>query len=141
MPRRDGVVFSLAALFVPRIRQTRRVAQMASDLAWDDVFGGRFEDRGYAIEVFEGWNEEVKERVPAERLLVYEVREGWGPLCDFLGVAVPEGKPFPHLNDIEAFRRMIRRLTALALATLVGGAALAALALRYLLSRGSRPRV
>lgn len=130
-------IFSLAALFVPRIRQTKRVARMASDLAWGDVFGGRFEDRRYAIEVFERWNEQVRKRVPAERLLVYEVKEGWEPLCDFLGVAVPEGRPFPHLNDAESFRRMIRRLTALALAALVGGASLAALALRYLLSRNS----
>src|SRR5215211_8380430 len=51
-----------------------------------DMFGGRFEDKEHAIEVFEGWNEEAKERVPAERLLVYEVKEGWGPLCEFLGV-------------------------------------------------------
>ena len=130
-------IFSLAALFVPRIRHTKRVARMASDLAWEDVFGGRFEDRGYAIEVFERWNEQVKKCVPAERLLVYEVKEGWEPLCDFLGVAVPEDRPFPHLNDAESFRRMIRRLTALALAALIGGAALAALALRYLLSRNS----
>ena len=133
-------IFSLAALLVPRIRHTRRVARMASDLAWEDVFGGRFEDRGYAMEVFERWNEDVKERVLAEKLLVYEVKEGWEPLCDFLGVAVPEGRPFPHLNDAESFRRMIRRLTALALAALVGGASLAALALRYLLSRGSSAR-
>ncbi len=50
---------------------------------------------------------------------------------------MPEGRPFPHLNDAETFRRMIRRLSALALAALVGGASLAALALRYLLSRNS----
>jgi sulfotransferase family protein len=133
-------IFSLAALFVPRIRQAKRVARMASDLAWEDVFGGRFEDRRYAIEVFERWNERVKECVPAERLLVYEVKDGWEPLCDFLGVAIPEGRPYPHLNDAESFRRMIRRLTALALAVLFGGATLAALALRYLLSRGSPGR-
>jgi Sulfotransferase domain len=65
-------IFSLAALFVPRMRQMRRVALMASDLAWEDMFDGRFEDRGYAIEVFNRWNEEVRERVPAERLLVYQ---------------------------------------------------------------------
>src|SRR3712207_6210090 len=39
-------IFSLAALLVPRIRQTKRVARMARDLAWEDAFGGRFEDRG-----------------------------------------------------------------------------------------------
>jgi Sulfotransferase domain len=50
------------------------------------------------------WNEEVKDFVPTDRLLVYEVKEGWAPLCDFLDVEVPKGKPFPHLNDADSFR-------------------------------------
>jgi hypothetical protein len=132
-------IFSLAGLFVPRLRHMKRVALMASNLAWEDMFDGKFEDRRYAIEVFDRWNEEVKKRVPAERLLVYEVKEGWKPLCDLLGVAVPEGKPFPHLNDAETFRKMIRRRTALAFAALIGAAALISLTLFRLLS-GSSPR-
>jgi sulfotransferase family protein len=132
-------LFSFAGLFVPRLRHMKRVALMASNLAWEDMFDGKFEDRRYAIEVFDRWNEEVKKRVPAERLLVYEVIEGWEPLCDFLGVAVPEGKPFPHLNDAETFRKMIRRRTALAFAVLIGAATLIGLTLFRLLS-GSSPR-
>jgi hypothetical protein len=61
-------------------------------------FSGRFEDREHAIAVYEGHNEEVVRHVPPERLLVYEAKEGWGPLCEFLGVGVPEGLPFPRLN-------------------------------------------
>ena len=45
----------------------------------------------------------------ADRLLVYEIREGWEPLCAFLGVPVPEGKPFPRLNDAAEFRARIQR--------------------------------
>ena len=41
--------------------------------------------------------EEVKATVPAERLLVYSVSEGWEPLCRFLGQRVPN-IPFPHAN-------------------------------------------
>ncbi len=47
-------------------------------------------------------NEEVKRVVPAERLLVWEVADGWGPLCEFLEVDVPEG-PLPHANDRDSF--------------------------------------
>ena len=133
-------VLTLSGIFVPRVKQLRRVARMASKLAWEDVFGGRFEERGYAIGVFERWNDEVKRRVPAERLLVYEVKDGWEPLCDFLEVAVPEGRPFPHLNDAEAFRKMLRRRRALAAAALIGGASLIGFALLYLLSRTSPRR-
>ena len=112
----------------------RRAARMASDLTRQSVFGGELEDRRRAIEAFVQWNEQVKERVPAERLLVYDVKEGWGPLCDFLGVEAPVDEPFPHLNDADSFRKMIRRRMVVAAAILVGGAALIGLALLYLLS-------
>ncbi len=48
------------------------------------------------------YNEQVQRTIPAERLLVWEVGEGWGPLCDFLDVEVPE-EPLPHANDRETF--------------------------------------
>jgi sulfotransferase family protein len=73
-------------------------SSLPHDVIWEGTFDGRFEDKAYAIEVFEQHNEEVKRRVPPDRLLIYEVREGWGPLCQFLGVPEPE-EPFPRLND------------------------------------------
>jgi Sulfotransferase domain len=54
------------------------------------------------IAQFERHNEEVERTVPAERLLVWRVTEGWEPLCEFLGVEVPSG-PMPHENDRETF--------------------------------------
>ena len=59
--------------------------------------------------MFKRHNEEVKKHVPPERLLVYEVKEGWKPLREFLGVEIPEEKPFPHLNDTQAFKEMKQR--------------------------------
>lgn len=47
---------------------------------------------------FEAHTEAVRAAIPAKQLLVYQVREGWGPLCAFLGVPVPEA-PFPRSND------------------------------------------
>lgn len=54
------------------------------------------------IEAFVAHNEEVKRIVPAERLLVWEVGDGWQPLCEFLGVPVPT-EPLPHANDRATF--------------------------------------
>jgi Sulfotransferase domain len=51
-------------------------------------------------------NERVKQVVPAERLLVWNVREGWGPLCEFLEVDVP-AEPLPHANDREVFNERV----------------------------------
>ena len=87
-------------------------------MAWEDMFYGRFEDRDYAIEVLKRWNEEVKRRVPVDKLLIYEGKEGWGHLCEFLEVEEPKDKPFPHLNDAEVFRGRIRRMRALTAAVL-----------------------
>ncbi len=87
----------------------RRYVRMLDDVVWQGTFQGRFEDRAYAQAVVERHNEEVRRSVPADRLLVYEVRQGWEPLCQFLGVAVPKDKPFPHLNDTAVFRSRIRK--------------------------------
>lgn len=54
------------------------------------------------IEQAERHNEEVKRTVPADRLLVWQVTEGWEPLCEFLGLPVPS-QPMPHENDRETF--------------------------------------
>jgi len=84
-----------------------RAPRMARDLASQKGFDWEVEDRQHMIEAFNRWNEQVKEFVPADRLLVYEVKEGWEPLCYFLGVEAPKDKPFPHLNDSDSFRKML----------------------------------
>jgi hypothetical protein len=50
--------------------------------------------------------EAVRNNIPADRLLVWEVREGWGPLCEFLEVDEPDA-PFPHLNDTLVYQDRI----------------------------------
>jgi hypothetical protein len=50
-----------------------------------------------AIASVENHNKRVIETVPAERLLVFNVKEGWEPLCNFLGDTCPD-EPFPHSN-------------------------------------------
>ncbi|MGH8933621.1 MAG: sulfotransferase family protein [Egibacteraceae bacterium] len=110
------------------IRKMLPVFRVIDQLIWDHTFGGRFTDRRHAIEVFERHNEEVKRHVPPERLLVYQVSEGWAPLCEFLGVAAPD-MPFPHLNDSQEFHARIRRRRAIAYGVPVGGLALVGLAI------------
>jgi len=47
---------------------------------------------------FVAHNDAVRAAIPARQLLVYQVRDGWAPLCEFLGAAVPS-EPFPRTND------------------------------------------
>ena len=44
--------------------------------------------------------------IPKERLLVYEVAQGWEPLCAFLGLPEP-ATPFPHVNTRSDFEAML----------------------------------
>ena len=120
------LAFALAGLFAPGVTG---IARLADEIVWNGTFDGRFEDRRHAIETFNRHNERVRRRVPAGRLLVYDVKEGWGPLCEFLGVEVPD-KPFPHLNDTpEMRRRLLGLVAASAAAPVLVLAASAALAL------------
>jgi len=110
---------------------------MVDDIIWEGTFDGRFEDKPYAIGVFERHNEEVKRRVPPDKLLVYEVKEGWGPLCKFLSVEEPD-KPFPRLNDTAEMRRRLRTMRTISYALPAILALLAALAF-VLARRRARP--
>jgi hypothetical protein len=82
--------------------------QVVDDVIWEGTFGGRFADREHALRVYADHLRDVQETIPADRLLVFDVKEGWGPLCAFLGVPVPAGEPFPHVNDAASFQQRIR---------------------------------
>lgn len=86
----------------PRAHASHAVLDAVEDAIWRDIFGGRFRERAHAIAVFERHRTQVIERVPTERLLIYDIRDGWEPLCRFLDVPVPD-TPFPHLNSRAAF--------------------------------------
>ena len=58
-----------------------------------DVYG-----REHLIQAFNKHVEAVTQGIPADRLLVFEAKQGWRPLCEFLGVDVPD-EPFPHANS------------------------------------------
>ncbi len=77
--------------------------RMARNVILKRTFDGRFEDRAHAIAVYERHQAEVRAAIPDERLLVYEVRDGWAPLCNFLGRPVPDS-PFPNVNSTTEFR-------------------------------------
>jgi hypothetical protein len=69
---------------------------------WGRMFDGRFLDKEHAIARVREHEQAVIRDVPADRLLVYSVGQGWEPLCRFLGVAVPSF-PFPKLNTRAEF--------------------------------------
>jgi len=119
----------IRSLAMSRGAPSREFVEANQRLIGEGTFGGRVADRDHAMAVFETHNREVKDRVPAGRLLVMEIGSGWEPLCAFLGVPVPD-EPFPHVNDGDEFQRRIRRriVRGLALRGAVVGTLLAAAA-------------
>jgi len=72
---------------------------MARELL-ESRLGRQWDDRGTAMAAYERHNAEVRATAPRDRLLEWNAREGWAPLCDALGLPVPE-EPFPRINTTE----------------------------------------
>jgi hypothetical protein len=98
-------IFQALQLPLPRGGMTLEQARMARRVLFEQSFGGRIDDRDHVIAVFTRHAEEVKRTIPPERLLVYEVAEGWEPLCRFLEVPMPD-EPFPQVNSTDEFRQI-----------------------------------
>ena len=62
------------------------------------MFGGQLHAHNAMVKALERHNAEVQQAIPASRLLVYDVSQGWEPLCRFLGVPAPD-TPFPRANS------------------------------------------
>jgi hypothetical protein len=71
-----------------------------------DRFSDRFDDPAAMIDAFERHNAAVRAEVPASRLLEWTPGDGWDPICERLGLAVP-AEAFPVTNTTDDFRAMV----------------------------------
>jgi len=97
------------------IKQAKeKIAQVRASMAkkwgfeydlWSSVeAGGEKEAKKY----FETWNAKVIASIPKDRLLVYNVKDGWEPLAKFLNMTPPAAIPFPRINDGETVRLLVK---------------------------------
>ena len=87
----------------------QRRSRMVFEVIWDGLFDGRLDDKDHVIDVYRRHNQDVKDSLPAEQLLVFESSQGWAPLCDFLGVEVPD-EPYPRVNSTDDFRTRMKEM-------------------------------
>lgn len=73
------------------------------------LFDGRLDEREHMMDCFERHAAEVIAGVDPQRLLVFEARDGWAPLCEFLGVEAPD-EAYPHVNSMEETKRFMQLL-------------------------------
>lgn len=90
----------------PSDPERRRQRRMSRNLIVEHVFAGKLNDRNNVLAVYRENIAAVKKALPAERLLVFDVSQGWAPLCGFLGLPVP-AIPFPRTNSTEEFRQRL----------------------------------
>lgn len=106
--KRERFVYAVLGRVNPR---AAALPQMLDKVIWEPVFadralGASADDKEFAIKTFRQHTEEVTAFVPRERLLVFDVTEGWGPLCSFLGKPEPP-QPFPSVNEVSHFNEVI----------------------------------
>jgi hypothetical protein len=79
--------------------------EMAHPLPWVDHPSYVKDNREPLIAAYKRQQEVMEAVTPADQLLIYNVKQGWAPLCSFLevGSACPEGH-FPHLNGGQSFQ-------------------------------------
>lgn len=94
------------ALFSPADPRTTKMMKLI--LQDTPVFAALLKDYKHDTEtakkLYDDYNAEIKRLVPREDLLVFNVKEGWKPLCDFLGEKAPE-EAFPRRNNNAAFAK------------------------------------
>lgn len=79
---------------------------MTHSLIIERVFKQKVNDRDFVLDVYQRNSLAVIRDIEPARLLQYQPGDGWKPLCDFLGVSVPE-EPYPHVNNTAEFRKWV----------------------------------
>lgn len=95
----DKTIGKLMARFrdLPLPPHIRDMLEAWNGFAGKETFGGKLGDKDVGIAAYRKRAEDVRAALPADRLLVFDVADGWEPLCAFLGKKVPD-EPFPHHN-------------------------------------------
>ncbi|KUI72651.1 hypothetical protein VM1G_08244 [Cytospora mali] len=113
-PMADGTMrWYLRGLLLPLLAPMRLLPQYM-----DALMAGRWEEMYHLSEaekkapgpvVWKRHIENLKRAVPADRLVFYDVKEGWGPLCEALGREVPKGVPFPAIIYDDGIQEFAQR--------------------------------
>jgi hypothetical protein len=108
---------------LPTLMPFFRKVGKVNELFWDHNLKGTMRDKKQAVAEYIAHIEDVKAKVPKEKLLIFKPTEGWGPLCKILGKEVPT-TPFPNTNNREEISALFAKFKFIAFSS--AGAALAA---------------
>jgi hypothetical protein len=102
----DSVQATIAPFIAARGKHSsahiNAIAEMGYQTIVAPIFNHRLSERDHAIRVFKKHIAEVQAEILPDRLLTFDLRDGWRPLCEFLKVGVPD-IPFPKTNSSKEF--------------------------------------
>ncbi|NND34068.1 MAG: sulfotransferase family protein [Saprospiraceae bacterium] len=93
---------SIRLPFDARLRKRLKVFKFAGQNLKEFFKGDFYNEKREAIQFFKDWNAKIKRTIPRDKLLEFNVKDGWGPLCQFLGHETPS-VPFPRSNSTSEF--------------------------------------
>ncbi len=102
----ETILSPLAAQSMPNMP----FGPVVKNVVWR-FFDNEIHDHDHLIAAFNRHTEEVKASIAKDRLLVFDAKEGWAPLCAFLGVAIPD-EPYPRVNSKEEMRPLMEAMAA-----------------------------
>lgn len=86
----------------------RKFGDMSRKLIWRRTLKNTMNNREQALARYRQHIDEVTAAVPTEKLLIFSADQGWQPLCDFLGVSMPD-TPFPNVNDRASIKKSLSK--------------------------------
>ena len=85
--------------WVPCLRYFPRWVDLLHAGRWGELYTLPGEKPSFARQTWERHMAYLSRSVPKARLIFYDVRDNWEPLCKVVGVPVPNGVEFPKIND------------------------------------------
>lgn len=82
--------------------------EMVQKNIWD-LMENRMQDRKHMVDFFTNRTTEIIDYIAPDRLLVYQVSEGWQPLCTFLNIPIPD-TAFPRINSRDETKEILATL-------------------------------
>ena len=104
----DSTNETIHSLEFARFMKNSPFGEMIQKTMWDRM-ENRMQDRQYMVDFFNKHTAEIIDSIDAERLLVYQVSDGWAPLCEFLEVPVPNLE-YPRINSRNETKELLANL-------------------------------
>ena len=112
--RMQQPLYQVPCLLLPGFALSMRPILAAMNGRAKRTLGGSLYGPLTDVKLYHAHNEHIRKVVPKERLLIFDPKEGFAPLCEFLGVPVPKDDhgrdlPYPHVNDREAITKVMNQ--------------------------------